>query len=144
MIREMELRDVPQAAALEAQIFSMPWSESGFAEALSQNGNVFLVEERDNKIVGYGGIYCAADEGELTNVAIAQEFRGQGLGYALLSALLEAAHEKGAMRIYLEVRTSNHNAARLYEKAGFTICGRRKGFYQKPDEDAFVMMAESE
>ena len=85
-------------------------------------------------------MYLAMDEGEITNVAVAPVERCHGVGGMLLTELLKIAENKGVARIVLEVRTSNDSAIRLYERNGFVQCGMRKGFYEFPKEDAYVMV----
>lgn len=85
-------------------------------------------------------MYLAMDEGEITNVAVAQVERCHGVGGMLLTELLKIAENKGVARIVLEVRASNDSAIRLYERNGFVQCGMRKGFYEFPKEDAYVMV----
>ena len=101
---------------------------------------VFLVAEENNRIIGYIGMYLAMDEGEITNVAVAPVERCHGVGGMLLTELLKIAENKGVARIVLEVRASNDSAIRLYERNGFVQCGMRKGFYEFPKEDAYVMV----
>ena len=113
-IREMQVRDTNAVAEIERQIFSQPWSRQGFLDAM--------------------------DEGEITNVAVAQVERCHGVGGMLLTELLKIAENKGVARIVLEVRASNDSAIRLYERNGFVQCGMRKGFYEFPKEDAYVMV----
>jgi ribosomal-protein-alanine N-acetyltransferase len=84
----------------------------------------------------------AADEAELADLAVAAEFRGQGLGTGLVHAFAREAGVRGARRMYLEVRASNAGAQRLYERLGFSVVGRRTGYYQRPREDAIAMGAE--
>lgn len=142
-IRRMTLEDIPEVAALEAQCFSQPWSEKGFADALKQPDNIFLVAEtRDGMIAAYCGLYAAADEGEITNVAVSESMRHMGIGFAVVGEILNRAKRRGIQKVFLEVRQSNGNARKLYEKAGFTDCGVRRNFYQLPREDAVVMCAD--
>ena len=142
-IRRMQPGDIPAVAALEKEVFSMPWSEKGFEDALAQPGNIFLVSEMSTgQIIAYCGLYVAAAEGEITNVATAEHMRGQGVGFALVSEICREAFENGISNIFLEVRKSNNIAHRLYEKSGFVDCGIRKNFYEKPQEDAIVMCRE--
>jgi ribosomal-protein-alanine N-acetyltransferase len=139
-IRSMQMRDIPAVAALEAQTFSMPWSEQGFADALAQTDNIFLVAElADETIVAYCGLYAAGEEGEITNVAVSDTLRRIGVGFSIVSELLKQARQQGICAVFLEVRQSNETAHRLYERAGFTDCGIRKNFYERPKEDAVVM-----
>lgn len=130
---------IPQAAAIEAEVFSMPWSEKGFADALAMENALFYTALVNGCVAGYCGIYLAADEGEITNVAVAPAYRCRKIAERLVRTTLPEAHAKGAQRIFLEVRESNGAAIRLYEKTGFHTVGRRKNFYQYPNEDALVM-----
>ncbi len=160
-IRTMKIEDIPSVAALERAVFSEPWSEDGFAAALAQSGNYFVaaVSEEDfsdddlsvaddcgemaehsrGNVIGYCGLYTAADEGEITNVAVAEAYRCRGVGFALVDAVKERARQQGVCRIFLEVRASNRAAQSLYEKKDFKTVGTRKGFYRMPTEDALLM-----
>lgn len=142
MIREMSVDDVGAVAELEACIFSMPWSAQGFADALCREDVLFLVAYEGESLLGYVGVYCTADEGEITNVAVAQSARRRGVGSALLETLIHALAGRGITRIVLEVRVSNETAICLYEQKGFAVVGTRKNFYEKPTEDAYVMVRE--
>lgn len=141
-ITRMKMEHIPQIAAIEAETFSEPWSEKGFADTLTMDHVLFYVAVTSGQVTGYCGIYLAADEGELTNIAVATGFRRRNIACQLLDTALPQAFAKGAGRIYLEVRRSNAPAISLYEKYGFSVAGIRKGFYQFPQEDALVMMKE--
>lgn len=142
MIREMSASDIDAVAALEAEIFSMPWSARGFADTLHREDVLFLVACDGEKLLGYVGVYCTADEGEITNVAVAQPARRRGVGRALIGELIRALADREIFRIVLEVRASNEPAICLYEQEGFAVVGTRKNFYEKPTEDAYVMVRE--
>ena len=75
-VRAMQVKDAEQVSELERAIFSQPWSYQGFVDSLSLPNTVFLVAEENNKILGYIGMYLSIDEGEITNVAVAPEMRG--------------------------------------------------------------------
>ncbi len=142
MIRRMQEADIVAVAALEAQIFSMPWSADGFADTLPREDVLFLVAYEADALLGYAGVYCTSDEGEITNVAVAPAARKKGIARALLLELKEQLAALGIGRIVLEVRVSNEAAIRLYEQMGFSTLGTRKGFYEKPPEDAYVMVCQ--
>lgn len=139
-VRAMEKEDCKTVANLEKEIFSLPWSEQGFLDAIAMDKTIFLVAEEGGEICGYLGMYLSLDEGEITNVAVAPEKRGEGLGGMLLQESLELAGKRGITQVVLEVRVSNEPAIHLYEKYGFEHCGVRKGFYEFPKEDAYIMM----
>lgn len=139
IIQRMTAEDTKEVARLEEAIFSMPWSEQGFLDTLNMPNVLFLVAKQDGDLCGYCGVYIALDEGEITNVAVAPEYRKQGIGQKLLQELMQQAKEEGVVRFVLEVRQSNEAAIHLYQKNGFSICGSRKRFYERPVEDAYVM-----
>lgn len=139
-IRTMTEQDCANVAELEKQIFSLPWSEQGFRSAVLIPQNIFLVAEEAGEICGYIGLYQSVDEGEITNVAVAPDKRNAGVGYKLMQAVLGMAKQQGITQIVLEVRVSNASAIHLYEKCGFVNCGIRKGFYDFPKEDAYIMI----
>lgn len=139
IIRKMQEEDVAAVAALEAQIFPMPWSAGGFADTLPREDVLFLVAYEQDELLGYVGIYCTLDEGEITNVAVAPAARRRGIARALLTELKQQLACRNVARIVLEVRVSNEPAIRLYEQMGFSVLGVRKNFYEKPTEDAYIM-----
>ncbi len=139
IIRTMQKGDVAAVAALEAQIFPMPWSAAGFADTLPREDVIFLVAYEQDELLGYVGIYCTLDEGEITNVAVAPAARRRGIARALLTELKQQLACRNVARIVLEVRVSNEPAIRLYEQMGFSVLGVRKNFYEKPTEDAYIM-----
>lgn len=141
VIEKMQDNDIPEVAGIEASVFSMPWSEKGFQDALKQD-TIFVVAKHGNHVVGYCGMYCSFEEGEITNVAVSPEVQNQGIGKKIISGLLKIASEKNINRIVLEVRVSNDYAIKLYRDFGFQKIGIRKGFYERPREDAAIMVLE--
>lgn len=142
MIRRMTAADISSVAELEARIFSVPWSVQGFADTLYREDVLFFVAYEEEKLLGYAGVYCTADEGEITNIAVSPLARRHGVGRALMEMLANALAGQRIDRIVLEVRVSNEAAIRLYEQMGFAVVGTRKNFYEKPLEDAYVMVRE--
>lgn len=139
-IRTMRPADVEAVAEIEERTFSQPWSKQGFLDALGIEGTIFLVAEENERILGYIGMYSAFEEGEITNVAVDVPARCRGVGGMLISEAKNKAGQCGLSRIVLEVRVSNANAIRLYEKHGFVNQGVRRGFYDFPKEDAYIMI----
>ncbi len=133
-IISMEERHLPALAQIERECFSSPWSEASLREELGKG--IFLVAERDGKVLGYVGCQTVLDEGYITNIAVSPDCRREGVGRSLISGLLERAGEKGLSFVTLEVRASNLPAIGLYKSIGFGKVGVRKNFYGKPTEDA--------
>lgn len=148
IIRKMTQKDIPEVASIERDCFSQPWSEKGFEDALDNKDAVFFVAEDlvtntcgdDSPVIlGYIGMYVSIDEGEITNVAVGEMFRGSGVGKDLIKELLSYAEANRIFRIVLEVRQSNAPAIGLYGRSGFARVGTRKNFYQFPRENADIM-----
>lgn len=144
-IRMMKAEDISEVAAIEAACFSMPWSEQAFADSLAMPEALFLVAEEESakkqkRIAGYAGCYLTAGEGEITNVAVALEYRRRGIAEGIIKKLIRMAAERDAGQIFLEVRESNRAALLLYQKCGFKKMGIRRNFYERPKENAVVMV----
>lgn len=135
----MQARHAAQTAQLERLCFSRPWSEQALLDETQNPNAVFLAAVEGEKLLGYCGMHFAAGECYMDNVAVFPAHRREGVGEALVSALLEEAKRAGGEFLSLEVRPSNTGAVRLYEKLGFSEVGRRKNFYAQPREDALLM-----
>lgn len=131
---------IPAVAGIERICFAEPWSENALELFAGDGAFAFAAVSRDRVPLGYAGMLIAADEGQLLNLAVLPEARRQGIGAALLSALLSEAERRGLRSVSLEVRVSNQAAIRLYERFGFRSVGVRKHFYRHPAEDASVMI----
>jgi len=136
----MRRADIPTVAMLEREIYSEPWSARVFYDELDAGNRTYVVaEDAAGEIVGYGGLLLVEEDAHVTTLAVDPQVRRMRLGTRLLLALVEAALEQGARHVTLEVRVSNVDAQRLYERFGFQPVGRRKNYY--PGEDALVMWA---
>lgn len=145
MTRAMEEQDLDQVVSIEQACFSQPWSRQGFLDSLNGEDGLFLVAQGEadhREIRGYVGMTISIDEGEITNVAVADIYRGCGVGEALMNGLIAEARKREITRIVLEVRVSNAPAIGLYKKIGFRSVGIRKNFYEFPKEDADIMVWE--
>ena len=94
-------------------------------------------------IVGYGGLWLSVDEGHITTIAVAPEYRGRGIGELALNGLIDQALVLNADMLTLEVRVSNVVAQQLYLKYGFRPSGTRPRYYTDNSEDALIMWTES-
>lgn len=139
-IIEMGLEHVDEVAEIERLSFSTPWSKDSIEMEVSKNKCAkYIVAVKDNRVVGFAGMWLIIDEGHITNIAVHPDFRGQGIGNMLVEGLLEECKKKGISYLTLEVRRSNQVAINLYKKYGFEIYGIRKNYYQDTMEDAFIM-----
>ena len=129
-----------QIEAIEQQCFSCPWTLDQLRSQLSDDRHVFLAAVAESgTVLGYVGMMFVLDEGYISNVAVAPDFRRQGVADALISALMMRAEELGLAFVTLEVRAGNEPAKALYAKHGFVPVGRRKNYYDLPKEDAILM-----
>lgn len=138
-VRYMCEADLEQVAEIEKEIFSIPWSLEAFRDSLALDHTMYLVAVFEEKIVGYCGMYHVFHEGEIVNVAVAPEYRKKRVAKSLLEFLFFESVKHEIDNFFLEVRESNEPAIRLYESFGFEQTGIRKGFYEKPRENAIVM-----
>ena len=143
-IRKMTAREVLQVAELEKLCFAMPWSEKSVAGELDNPLALWLVAMEGDRLAGYVGSQTVMDETDMMNLAVAPQFRRQGVGEALVNALTASLKELGSRCLTLEVRDSNEAARALYGKLGFTEIGRRRGYYRDPREDALILRKEWE
>ena len=142
IIREMKPEDVPAIAELEKQCFSAPWSENMIISSLENRLSCWLVAEIEGAIAGYVGSEAVLDSADMMNIAVAPEFRRQGVGAALVNGLVSRLQSKSVSFLLLEVRVSNVPAITLYERLGFEQVGRRPRYYRNPREDALIMRKE--
>lgn len=135
----MESDHLSDVATLERLCFAEPWSEKSLALLLGESAVGFVVTEA-GRSVAYGGMLCVAGEGQITNIAVHPDCRRRGFGRAVTEALLRYARETDLFEVSLEVRESNEAAIALYRLLGFSVCGVRRSFYQRPTENALVMV----
>lgn len=143
-IAEAVTADVPRLYAIECASFPEPWSEKSLTDFIVNRDRCFCLAARESdraeaKILGYIGFQYVLDEGEIANLAVDPEYRGKGVGFALLRALAGECRRRSIRVIHLEVRPSNAGALRLYRKFGFLEDGRRRGYYADTGEDALLM-----
>ena len=132
-------KHVSGLAAMEKDLFSLPWSEKAFAELLTHDYCHYLVAEEEGEPVGFAGMTVLGDEGDVDKVMVDKAHQRQGIADELMKGLLSLGETLGVTAYTLEVRVSNEAAIKLYEKQGFQGEGVRPRFYEKPTEDALIM-----
>ena len=139
MIRKGLPKDLSEICAIERLSFRNPWTPGQLASEMKYSCS--LVEEEGGGIIGYLFFRVAADEMEVTNIAVSPQKRRQGVAGNLLRKAMEETREHGAEKVFLDVRHTNSAARLLYESLGFRETGARKDYYGK-GEDAIVMVRE--
>jgi ribosomal protein S18 acetylase RimI-like enzyme len=98
-----------------------------FVADASSQGGPRVVGEINVSVATYG----VAD----ISMMLAGEWRGVGLGRALLDAAIAWARETGAHKMWLEVWPHNTAAISLYQRAGFVEEGRKRRHYRRRNGD---------
>jgi ribosomal-protein-alanine N-acetyltransferase len=143
-LRLMKQEDVPQVTEIDREAFPTLWPPANYERELKNGLAHYIVagDEGGQYITGFAGLWMLVDEAHITNIAVREKHRRQGIGEALLIAIIELAIELGAQLITLEVRASNTEAQKLYSKYGFVRVGLRRGYYTDNREDAVLMSIE--
>jgi ribosomal-protein-alanine N-acetyltransferase len=138
MIRRFAPEDFQEVVEIESEAFSEHNSllYMSFYETV---GEGFLVAEQDGKVVGYVvGYRSGENEGHIFSVGVKEEYRGRGIGTALIHAICDIFVANGLRYARLEVRNSNKEAQKLYKSIGFVSCWTEKKYYSD-GEDGMVM-----
>jgi ribosomal-protein-alanine N-acetyltransferase len=141
-IRRLTLADLAAIERIERRAYPTPWSRSMFAGELAKTSSICLGAfdaDVDETLVAYLIISRYADAWHVMNVAVHDDYRGQGVATQLLNRLFELTAGDDRRGYTLEVRVSNTAAIRLYERLGFVARGVRRGYYTDNREDALIM-----
>lgn len=149
-LRPLRPTDLDRVAEIERASFTDAWSRESFAELVAlEHVHAWVLEtgpvctgKAGPTVAGYAVLSLVAGEGELLNLAVSPELRGEGGGRALLEEVVRHLRSRGGRRLVLEVRRSNLAALALYRRAGFRVVGVRPGYYRAPTEDALVLCLE--
>ena len=155
-LRPLTLADVGAVLALEQALFGpSAWSQETVRDEVAGYGRWYVGLDGpaagatgpagapgSPSLVGYAGARFDGDVVEVMTIGVAAGAQRRGLGSQLLGALIAHARSLGASAVLLEVRVDNDPAIALYERAGFSVVGRRRRYYQPEDIDAFTMRTE--
>lgn len=144
-IRPAAIDEAARLAELDAAADAYPWSSAQYSSAVAgRGGQRVLVACVQSEVVACAVIAVLAGQGSIYRIVVGSEQRRRGFARALLRAALSTVRAEGAEKCVLEVRESNIPALALYEQTGFSLDGRRKGYYTQPAhpggrEDALLM-----
>lgn len=152
VIRRCDPSDLIPVMEINMKTLPEHYSDYFYESLLAELPESFLVAEANGKLVGY--IMCKTEygfsnfkklgfvkKGHVVSVAVLEEQRKKGIGRSLVEEAIAGTKIKKADELYLEVRCSNNEAVRLYEKIGFIIKQRIKSYY-RDGEDAYLMAIE--
>lgn len=152
-ISRMQPCHIDSVYQIELSSFAIPWTKGEFYRELEENKHAIyfvaincindthdLNDDYNNQdILGYAGMWHVINEGHITNVAVREDVRKQGVGALLVNALIAEGKKLHMIGLTLEVRISNLKAQRLYTRYGFKPEGIRKNYYSDTREDAIIM-----
>lgn len=139
-VEECGREDLPEVEAiLQLSPGAAAWPAGSLADTLEHHPVHFLVGRQGKDIAGFITGRRVRDEGEILNLGVKPWFRRQGVGKALVQALLEVFAPEGVVQVFLEVRESNAAAIKFYRGLGFRQIGKRERYYRDPVEAALVL-----
>ena len=149
ILRRSELGDIIPVIEINLKTLPEHYSDYFYESLLEELPEAFIVAEISGKIIGY--IMCKMEhgfsnfrklgfvkKGHVVSIAVLDEHRRKGFGSVLVNEAIKGVKTIQCSELYLEVRCSNNDAVRLYEKLGFSIIQRIKTYY-RDGEDAYVM-----
>ena len=152
VIRRCDPSDIIPVMEINLKTLPEHYSDYFYESLLAELPEAFLVAEAEKKLVGY--IMCKIEygfsnfkklgfvkKGHVVSIAVLPDYRQKGIGRALVEEAITGIKLKKSDELYLEVRCSNNEAIRLYEKLGFIIKQRLKAYY-RDGEDAYLMTIE--
>ena len=141
LVAYLELPDPADTATDAATAPDAAPDDSMWARMVSGVKSVLGLPPPDapDELAGYVSIWFQGGQAHITEIAVRESLRGQGIGELLLIGTLRTAYRQGMDEVTLEARVSNFIAQRLYEKYGFNSAGIRKNYYADNKEDAVIM-----
>lgn len=120
-----------QIITIEQSSFSKPWTEYHFKSDLNNKISLHWVYLENSQVIGYLFGWHVKDEFHLNKIAVARSFRENGTAIHLLKNMVLYLNDIKVNSVFLEVRSSNLPARKLYEKIGFVPQCERKDYYPK-------------
>jgi len=140
MLREGGPADLEAVMAVMSDSFDPAYGEAWTARQcaglLPMAGVWLSLAAEEDETVGFTLARVVAGEAELLLLAVRRSAQRRGVGALLLDRFIRVAQSRNAGRLHLEVRDGNH-AVNLYKRAGFVEVGRRRGYYNGQDGQAY-------
>jgi len=128
----MTTADLSAVLEIEKALFPIDaWTDALFlaelAEvAISRDVSVAIL---DSQLVGYASFRYVGKQGDVNTVAVASDQQGKGIGTALMDWLESQAVLRNVREIFLEVRSDNEAAIKMYATRGYERIDIRRNYY---------------
>ena len=140
LLRPMVDSDLDDVLRIESASFPTPWKRVHFEQEFVSPYSYpsVAVDKNSGAVVGFICLQVLFEEAQILDVAVAVEYRQQGIARLLIGSAEDTARSRGAEVMTLEVRESNISARVLYGKLGYCQSGIRTRYYDGV-EDAALM-----
>lgn len=131
-IRPMTHIDLAEVLAIEVDLFPIDaWTEELFLGELAEvlNSRDVAVAILDSEIVGYASFRYVGKQGDVNTIAVSKDQQGKGIGTALMDWLESQATLRNVREIFLEVRSDNEAAMKMYASRGYERIDVRRNYY---------------
>ena len=131
-IRPMTTADLSAVLEIEKALFPIDaWTDVLFLAELaevsiSRDVSVAIL---DSQLVGYASFRYVGKQGDVNTVAVASDQQGKGIGSALMDWLESKAVLRNVREIFLEVRSDNEAAIKMYAARGYERIDIRRNYY---------------
>jgi ribosomal-protein-alanine N-acetyltransferase len=129
-------RDVAAFARIHHASFHRGWGEDEFERMLHERNTLVHRLRMGRKTVGSFALLYDRSTHRLPSIGVPQPHRGRGLSNSLLLTHLGHLAGRGIRTVFLEVEENNQPARRLYQRAGFSVVGRRERYYRQSGSEA--------
>jgi|YNPNPStandDraft_1061719.scaffolds.fasta_scaffold26455_4 ribosomal-protein-alanine N-acetyltransferase len=127
MIGNLTLRPVETDDAIPLQRTCWPyltpaevqWWLTSLSERRERGLAWGIVALVDGVIAGYGQLTRLGGRAEISDLIVGESWRGQGVGTAIITCLIEMARSQRFLEVEIGVAESNPRALRLYRRLGF-------------------------
>ena len=140
-IVHLKVEDLNSCLNLDQIALNGLWNKEQWREVLSNPLGLCFGVFQESKLIGIACGSIISDELHITTLAVIPNSRRLGFGKLIMSALINHAKSKGAIKTTLEVKKENISALRLYKGLGFKVCGCRKNYY-KDGSDALILWSD--
>ena len=120
---------IPDILRIEQESNRPPWSKKVLSNEFQHSFSSIYGARVGGGLRGFLVVHVVLDEAHIMNFGISVDYRGRGIGKALLGEVLDTLHWQGVKKVFLEVRASNKIARSLYESFEFNQLGIRRSYY---------------